>query len=317
MLLRLDGLEALLERGGMVAAGDSAPKPPAQVFGLPVGAAAPDFRLAAARGGFVSLGDLTSPGRPLLLVFTNPGCGPCLALAPEVEGWRRQHRERLDIVRVSEGAAADNKGPGQVLLQKTREVADAYQCWGTPGAVLVNPDGTIGSPVAQGADAIRALVARAVEEVADRGAGPADRRGQLSIGERPPPFMLDGPGGSSFSSSDVLGQETLLLFWNPDCGFCQRMLSDLRRWEADPPRGAPRLVLASSASEDRNRALGLTSLILPDAQTFGAVFGAHGTPMAVLLDENGRLASGVAAGGDQVMELANGTARKSRAALSA
>jgi hypothetical protein len=50
----------------------------------------------------------------------------------------------------------------QVLLQRDREVAQAYQIQGTPSAVLVRPDGTIGSPLAQDADAIRALVAGAV-----------------------------------------------------------------------------------------------------------------------------------------------------------
>jgi hypothetical protein len=36
----------------------------------------------------------------------------------------------------------------------------AYHADGTPSAVVVRPDGTIGSPLAQGAAAIRALVAR-------------------------------------------------------------------------------------------------------------------------------------------------------------
>jgi hypothetical protein len=49
-----------------------------------------------------------------------------------------------------------------VLLQQDREVAELYQVYGTPGAVLVRPDGIIGSPLAQGADAIRALVAQTV-----------------------------------------------------------------------------------------------------------------------------------------------------------
>ena len=51
----------------------------------------------------------------------------------------------------------------RVLLQQDYEVADAYQSDGTPSAVLVLPDGTIGSPLAPGADAIHALVARVVD----------------------------------------------------------------------------------------------------------------------------------------------------------
>jgi hypothetical protein len=51
-------------------------------------------------------------------------------------------------------------GLTRALLQRDSEVVQVYQVGGTPSAVLVRPDGTIGSPVAGGADAIRRLVAR-------------------------------------------------------------------------------------------------------------------------------------------------------------
>jgi hypothetical protein len=47
-----------------------------------------------------------------------------------------------------------------VFLQEGSEVADAYRVSGWPAGVLVRPDGTIGSPVVMGAEAIRQLVAR-------------------------------------------------------------------------------------------------------------------------------------------------------------
>jgi hypothetical protein len=51
-----------------------------------------------------------------------------------------------------------------VLLQRDVEVMRAYRVQGTPDAVLVRPDGTIGSPLAlQGAEAIRQLVAHALQ----------------------------------------------------------------------------------------------------------------------------------------------------------
>ncbi len=33
---------------------------------------------------------------------------------------------------------------------------------------------------------------------------------------------------------DFRGEETMVLFWNPGCGFCQQMLPDLKAWEEDP-----------------------------------------------------------------------------------
>src|SRR5215216_6723221 len=55
-------------------------------------------------------------------------------------------------------------GLRNVLLQKDWEVSEAYRVGGTPSAVLVRPDGTIGSAVVGGAEAIEALVAHAVGE---------------------------------------------------------------------------------------------------------------------------------------------------------
>src|SRR5205823_13135039 len=92
---------------------------------------------------------------------------PCTALLPELGRWQREHATAFGLAILSRGAAEANRataaehGLGQVLLQRDREVADSYRAHGTPGAVLVHADGTIGSPLAAGAEAIRALVARA------------------------------------------------------------------------------------------------------------------------------------------------------------
>jgi hypothetical protein len=71
----------------------------------------------------------------------------------------------MSIVLVSEGTREANRnkiaahGLSPVLLQRSQEISELYQAWGTPSAVMVRPDGAIGSRVAQGADAIRKLVA--------------------------------------------------------------------------------------------------------------------------------------------------------------
>jgi thiol-disulfide isomerase/thioredoxin/uncharacterized membrane protein YphA (DoxX/SURF4 family) len=134
-------------------------RPPGEASGLPVGATAPSFGLTDTQGGFVTLEQLLSPGRPVILLFTKPDCPPCVAMADEVDRWRKNYAGVLNIVRVSEGVASVEH---YAVLQAKREVAEAYDCWGTPSAVLVMPDGTIGSLAAKGAAAIRALVKRAV-----------------------------------------------------------------------------------------------------------------------------------------------------------
>ena len=135
--------------------------------GLPVGTRAPDFELAALQGPPLSLDALLGRGQAVLLVFTDPHCGPCLALAPEIAGWQRAHASELTIAVIEnrgggDPPASDAHGRRNVLLQGDHEVADAYRAHGTPSAVLVGTDGEIASPVAPGAPAIKGLLARTV-----------------------------------------------------------------------------------------------------------------------------------------------------------
>ncbi|MDQ3942934.1 MAG: TlpA family protein disulfide reductase, partial [Actinomycetota bacterium] len=112
-------------------------------------------------------------------------------------------------------------------------------------------------------------------------------------------------GGKNIDLADFRGEETLVLFWNTGCGFCQQMLGDLKEWEADPPEGAPKLLVVSAGSEADNRAMGLTSpVVLDQGFTVGRAFGAIGTPSAVLVDAEGKIASEVVAGAQAVFELA-------------
>jgi peroxiredoxin len=60
--------------------------------GLKAGTEAPAFRLPRLDGGELSLEDYR--GSRLLLVFSDPQCGPCDALAPQLE---QLHRERKDL----------------------------------------------------------------------------------------------------------------------------------------------------------------------------------------------------------------------------
>ncbi len=63
--------------------------------------------------------------------------------------------------------------------------------------------------------------------------------------------------------------------------------------------------MVSSGTEEQNRAMGLRAPIMSDSKTAASsAFGANGTPMAILLDMEGRVASRVAAGAQAVFALA-------------
>jgi peroxiredoxin len=135
---------------------------------------------------------------------------------------------------------------------------------------------------------------------------------QASIGETAPDFALPDLDGNTVSLADFRGEPTLLLFWNPNCGFCQSMLSELRDWEAAPPTNVSRLVVLALGSADANREMELRSPVLlePDFRV-AASFGVTGTPSAVLVDAHGRIASELAIGVPQVRTLLRRGARTS------
>ena len=96
-----------------------------------------------------------------------------------------------------------------------------------------------------------------------------------------------------------------MLFWNPACGFCQQMVDEWRNWEAARPAGAPQPLIVSTGTPEANRAMDLRSPVVLEPQfSVGYAFGASGTPSAVLIDAEGRIASDVAVGASAVMALA-------------
>lgn len=134
--------------------------------GPAVGAPAPGFSLASLDGRGVSLASLLSLRRPVLLVFSDRGCGPCQALAPTLAGWQRHHAAEVTVAVVERGhgdaRGPDEHGRANVLVDDGDRVASAYRVAGTPTAVLIDADGRIASGLAPGAAAIEARLARIV-----------------------------------------------------------------------------------------------------------------------------------------------------------
>lgn len=310
LLTRLDDLETRLtgaapaeEHGGH--------------HGLPVGAPAPAFERRDFNGSTVSLADLCAE-RSVLVLFLDPHCQPCASLLPDVARWSTDHEAALRIAILSAGSEAENRKKfGRdavaplVLLDERREVALRYSSPGTPRAIVVRRDGRIGSRVAAGADAIKLLVEHTVastQREAARGGGRGEVRavtGGLPVGAPVPPIRLPDLAGGTVDLADLRGKETLILFWNPGCGYCQQLRPELQQIETAGEPGVPALLVVSTGSASENRAQGFASpVLLDDEFAAGRAFGVHGTPSAVLVDAEGNVASEVAVGGSAVLALA-------------
>ena len=322
LLVRLDKIEeALAEDGLLDLSGDNDEDAVAEE-GLPFGAPAPAFALTGVHGETMTLDALRAGGKATLLVFSDPHCGPCNALLPDLGKWQREHAATLNVAMITRGTAEANRakatehGLNHMLLQKDSEVADSYQAFATPTGVIVRADGTIGSAAAPGRDAIQRLVAQAVAGTLPTKAKAAAARPQLptprpapapapsNLGQPAPALSLPDLGGGTVNLSDLQGQPTALLFWNPGCGFCSRMLPDLKAWEDNRPSNAPQLLVVSTGDIEQNKEMGLKSpVVLDSGFATGRAFGASGTPSAVLLDKDGKFASGVAVGSPSVLGL--------------
>ncbi len=315
LLARVEALESLPANGEARPAAPAAP-----VAGLPVGTVAPSFRLSGLHGETLTLDALRAAGKPVMLVFSDPHCGPCNALLPELAKWQREEARKLAVVLISRGKVEENRakasehGLTQILLQEDREVAEAYDSHGTPSAVVIRPDGRIDSGLAIGSEQIRQLVQRATGMLPMAPAQPAKPNGNgaarpqqptVAIGRPAPAINLPNLKGKQIALDDFRGKKTLVLFWNPGCGFCQRMTDDLKAWEAKPPKDAPELLIVSTGAVDANEKLGLRSTtVLDQGFSVGRTFGATGTPSAVLIQPDGTIGSEVAVGAQAVLALA-------------
>lgn len=134
--------------------------------GLKAGTPAPDFRLPCLDGSERSLQDFR--GRRVLLVFSDPHCGPCQALAPKLEKLHREHAEKIQVVMISRGEPKENRAKVKehgltfpVLLQQRWEISRCYAMFATPVVYLIDEAGLIAHDVAVGVERIETLLAAA------------------------------------------------------------------------------------------------------------------------------------------------------------
>ena len=287
------------------------------------GTPAPEFALRDLAGRTVGLSMLRELGAPVLLVFSEPGCTMCNELMPDIARWQAQHTDLVTIAVISAGKTdvnqrkASEHGLVRVLLQDRREVSQRYQQSATPSAVVVDEDGRIaGSEV--GAEAIRGLMHHLVEHRIDRSHGrsqstrsdQADGRGghdALTRGDPAPTFTLPDSAGTPWASSDN-ATETLLVFYNPTCGHCVRLLPDLQAWELSPPADALRLVVISQASPGVAPPVLASTVLVDSSGEVMRAFGVRGTPMGIVIDASAQIGSGLLAGAPAIMDVLNAPA---------
>jgi peroxiredoxin len=139
--------------------------------GLPAGTVAPSFSLTALDRTPISLDDYR--GQRVLIVFSDPHCGPCNEVAPRLAELHPAARASgIELVMVSRGETDENARKCAehgidfpVVIQPGWRVSKQYGIFETPVAFLVDEEGVIVRDVAKGAAEIMAVLE---EELARR-----------------------------------------------------------------------------------------------------------------------------------------------------
>src|SRR4029450_11056678 len=112
LLVRLEAVEATLTEGGSVAPSQNGTARH-QAEGLPVGSTAPEFILSGLHGESLTPEALRSSGKTVMALFTDPGCGPCNAMLPDVGRWQEEHAQKLTLALISRGTVEENETKAQ------------------------------------------------------------------------------------------------------------------------------------------------------------------------------------------------------------
>jgi peroxiredoxin len=130
--------------------------------GLEAGTRAPEFTLPQVDGEEFSLTQYR--GQNVLLVFSDPACGPCQQLAQKLENLHR--RGEVRVLMISRGDREANRQKiaeygltFPVVLQKHWEISRDYAIFATPVGYLIDEKGILVTGVAMGAEAILNLTA--------------------------------------------------------------------------------------------------------------------------------------------------------------
>jgi peroxiredoxin/uncharacterized membrane protein YphA (DoxX/SURF4 family) len=141
----------------------------AHARGVAIGFSAPEFTLPGLQGEQVGLSDLLERGKPLLLMFMSPWCGPCAGLLPRLQQWQDTLSDRMTLALISMGTPEQNevfaeKGLEDVLIQDNFEVAELFGVSATPSAVFISREGKMASTVGESEFGIEPLVRLALRD---------------------------------------------------------------------------------------------------------------------------------------------------------
>src|SRR5438876_4385990 len=156
-------------------------------------------------------------------------------------------------------------------------------------------------------------ILRRLDELELKAAG-VSAPAELEIGTLVQDFQAPDLSGKNVSLSDFRDRRVLLIYWNPECGFCDMLAAELAPLQTALKKNNTEVVLVTYGDVASNRKLavehGLDSTILlmesSPAKEFivNELFRHRGTPSAYLLDEQKLVIQALAVGMDDILRVA-------------
>jgi peroxiredoxin len=317
ILLRLDHLEQQLAHSGMIEDGQPQPR------GLTIGTPIRPFSLPDLSGKMVSLEEFR--GKKVLLINWSPQCGFCEVIASDLGRLQDDFRKRnVQLLLVSHADESNRKlaeehGLGcPILLQKESQHLEMFENQGTPVAYLLDEQGRVAQPFADGANEVMGLAkavaaGRLKQKKHIRGERPLTEsrieRDGLKAGIPAPAFSLPDVYGHTVSLEEYRGRRVLLVFSDPQCGPCDQLapqLVELHQQNRD--NGLAVVMVGRGDPEENRRKAEEQSFEFPVALQqkweLSKKYGIFETPVAFLIGEDGVIAANVATGVDEIIALA-------------
>jgi len=172
--------------------------------------------------------------------------------------------------------------------------------------------------------------------------GKSDEPEGLPVGTEAPLFELPKLNGELGSLAQFRGKPALLIFFNPDCGYCRGLLPRLApHSEGQAPRvpnsdhnqlgpglvdlsppvdEKPQLLFITTADAEKNRRLFAEHevrwpILLQKQSEVADAYQVNGTPGGYLVDSQGRIASALSMGGEALLALAEAKPERDQSTL--
>ncbi|MEZ5306577.1 MAG: hypothetical protein R2684_05450 [Pyrinomonadaceae bacterium] len=276
--------------------------------GLLIGAPIPNLLVSDNDGKSFDLRNLVAKNLATLVVFVESGCTLCSELTKEIIEWRKLAKADLGLIVISKGSfeATLRKMGGEVkdflLIANEGDALEKFGGKWVPSAVVVSANGRVGGRLATGIDEIVELGENLLEARGEEEMGIELRLSPICdrFGESVPEFDLEY-GSRRLTNRDLAARENYIIFWNPECEFCEEICDELPEWRSRIEKAE--IFLFTDKPLPAAYAERLGAYVIDPGFGISNLIGKSGTPSAVVISAKGRVASETARGAREIRHL--------------